>query len=162
MSTQRDTETALLAKERHELATDPEGELAELADLYVQRGLTPDLARQVARQLHDRATRCRRTPRSSSASTSTTCVSPWNAAITSLVSFVIGSLLPLVAILLPPAAWRAPVTFVAVLVALVVTGSVSARLGGAPRRAAVIRVVVGGALAMAITYAIGRLVGAAV
>ena len=159
VSTQRDTEHALLAKERHELATDPEGELAELAGLYVRRGLTPDLARQVAEQLHAG-------PRTLEAHAEVELgisvdhfVSPWSAAISSFVAFSIGALLPLVAILLPPPTWRSPVTFVAMVLALALTGSVSARLGGADRRRAIWRVVVGGAIAMAITYGIGRLVG---
>ncbi len=159
VSTQRDTEHALLAKERHELATDPEGELAELADLYVQRGLTPDLARQVAEQLHAG-------PRTLEAHAEVELgislhrlVSPWSAAISSFIAFSVGALLPLVAILAPPQSWRSAVTFVAMVVALALTGSISARLGGADRKRAILRVVVGGALAMAITYGIGRLVG---
>jgi VIT1/CCC1 family predicted Fe2+/Mn2+ transporter len=75
------------------------------------------------------------------------------------VSFTCGALLPLLAILLPPPTWRIPVTFAAVLVALAATGSVSARLGGGNPRRAVLRVVIGGALAMAVTYGIGRIPG---
>ena len=89
-------------------------------------------------------------------------VNPWSAAIASFVAFTIGALLPLVAILAPPPAARSWVTFVAVVVALAVTGSVSARLGGARRGRAVVRVVVGGAIAMAVTYGIGRLIGTVV
>ena len=86
---------------------------------------------------------------------------PWQAAGASALAFVTGSLLPLIAILLPPPAARVPVTFVVVLLALAVTGVVSARLGGAGVGRAVGRLVVGGALAMAVTFGVGQLVGAA-
>ncbi|STZ72919.1 integral membrane protein [Mycolicibacterium fortuitum] len=75
------------------------------------------------------------------------------------MSFTIGALLPLIAILIPPTTWRIPVTVVAVLLALMLTGAVSAGLGGAPKGRAVLRNVVGGGLALAITYLIGLLVG---
>jgi len=78
------------------------------------------------------------------------------------VSFTIGALLPLLAILLPPAAARVPVTFAAVLIALAVTGAVSARLGGSSIRRAVLRLVIGGALGLAFTYAVGHLFGTAI
>ena len=159
VSTQRDTETALLAKERHELATDPEGEMAELAELYVRRGLTPDLAKQVAEQLHAGPRTLEAHAEVELGISMHNVVSPWSAAISSFLAFSLGALLPLIAILVPPPAWRSGVTFVAMVLALALTGSVSARLGGADRKRAVIRVVVGGALAMAITYGIGRLVG---
>ncbi len=78
------------------------------------------------------------------------------------MSFTCGALLPMLAILLPPAALRVPVAFVAVLIALALTGAVSARLGGSEVRRAVLRVVVGGALGLALTYGIGHLFGTAV
>jgi VIT1/CCC1 family predicted Fe2+/Mn2+ transporter len=87
---------------------------------------------------------------------------PWQAAISSAISFTIGALLPMLAILLPPATHRIPVTFVGVLAALALTGWMSARLGGADPVRATKRVVIGGALAMAITYAIGRAMGGVV
>jgi len=162
VSTQRDTENALLAKERHELATDPEGELKELAGLFVARGLTPELARQVAEQLHAGDRTLEAHAEVELGISVHHMVNPWSAAIASFVAFTIGALLPLVAILAPPPAHRSWVTFVAVVVALAVTGSVSARLGGARRGRAVVRVVVGGAIAMAVTYGIGRLIGTVV
>jgi VIT1/CCC1 family predicted Fe2+/Mn2+ transporter len=88
-------------------------------------------------------------------------VSPVQAAGASALSFVAGALLPMLAILLPPAGLRVPVTFVAVLVALAVTGALSAHLGGSDVRRAVLRVVIGGALGLAFTYAIGHLFGTA-
>jgi len=159
VSTQRDTEHALLAKERHELATDPEGELAELADLYVHRGLSPELARQVAEELHAGPRKLEAHAEIELGIRVGHSVSPWSAAISSFLAFTIGGLLPLIAILVCQPSYRSAATFVAMVVALALTGSISARLGGANPRRAVLRVVVGGALAMAITYGIGRLIG---
>jgi VIT1/CCC1 family predicted Fe2+/Mn2+ transporter len=88
--------------------------------------------------------------------------SPVQAAAASALSFTLGALLPLLAILLPPATWRVPVTFVAVLMALALTGTVSARIGGSSPRRAVIRVVIGGAAGLALTYGIGHLFGTAI
>jgi vacuolar iron transporter family protein len=158
VSTQRDTERALLAKERRELREMPEEELAELAELYVAKGLTPDLAAQVADQLtaHDAFAahvdvELRIDPDN--------LTDPWQAAVASAVSFTVGALLPLVAILLPPPSARVPVTFLAVIAALVLTGWVSSWLGQATRRRAVLRNVAGGALSMTVTYLVGQAIG---
>ncbi len=159
VSTQRDTERALLDKERKELATDPDGELAELATIYERKGLTPELAREVAVQLSQDGNAFHAHAEVELRINPHELVNPWGAAISSFIAFTIGAMLPLVAILLPPPSARVPVTFAAMLVALILTGSVSARLGGAQRQRAIVRVVVGGALAMAITYGIGRIVG---
>ena len=86
---------------------------------------------------------------------------PWHAAGASFVAFTVGALLPLLAIVLPPQSWRLGVTVVSVLLALVGCGWVSARLGSAPVRPAVVRNAAGGAIAMAVTYAVGALLGAA-
>jgi len=86
-------------------------------------------------------------------------VSPWAAAFASAVAFTIGALLPLATILLAPVEIRVPLTFVAVLIALAITGYVAAVLGGARRGRAVLRTVIGGALALAATYAVGALFG---
>jgi VIT1/CCC1 family predicted Fe2+/Mn2+ transporter len=86
---------------------------------------------------------------------------PWHAAWASFLSFTVGALLPLLAIVLPPAGWRLGVTVVSVLAALVLTGWLSARLGSADQGRAVLRNVGGGALAMGVTYAAGALLGAA-
>jgi VIT1/CCC1 family predicted Fe2+/Mn2+ transporter len=162
VSTQRDTERALLAKERHELASDPEGELQELADLYVKRGLTPELAQQVAEQLHAGDRTLEAHAEVELGINPHALVSPGNAATASLVAFALGGLLPILAIMASPPSSRSIVTFVAMIVALAITGSVSARLGGAHRGRAVVRVVVGGGLAMAVTYGIGRIIGSVV
>ncbi|MGW6427177.1 VIT1/CCC1 transporter family protein [Nocardia sp. NPDC055053] len=156
VSTQRDSEMALLAKERRELAADPAAELAELIGIYEAKGLSPATARTVAEELtaHDAFTAHAEAELKLDPDELT---NPWAAAISSAIAFTCGALLPLLAIVLPPVQWRVPVTFAAVLIALAVTGSVSARLGGSHRGRAVLRVVIGGALAMAVTYAIGTL-----
>ncbi|MEO7125017.1 MAG: VIT family protein [Nakamurella sp.] len=158
VSSQRDTERALLAKERAELAQDPSGELAELAAIYQAQGLTAETAAQVARELtaHDAYAAHVHAELGIDPAELT---NPWHAAAASAISFTVGALLPVLAILLP-AAIRIPVTFVVVLIALALTGTISARIGGAPRNRAVARVVLGGALAMLITFGIGQLVGA--
>jgi VIT1/CCC1 family predicted Fe2+/Mn2+ transporter len=86
-------------------------------------------------------------------------VSPWHAAFASAISFTLGAILPMLSILLPPPGWRVPVTFVAVLVALAITGNVAAYIGGSPRWRAMVRVVIGGAIALAATFTIGALLG---
>ena len=133
----------------------------ELAALYEAKGLTAATARSVAEELTDH------NPLLAHAEVELginpeELTNPWHAALSSALSFAIGACLPLIAILAPPTAWRIPVTVVAVLAALVVTGAVSAGLGGAPRGRAVVRNVIGGSLALAITYVIGHLVGAAI
>ncbi len=160
VSTQRDTERALLAKERHELSTIPEAELEELASLYEDKGLSPATARKVAEELtaHDAFAAHAEAELGIDPDELT---NPWQAAIASAIAFTVGAILPMLAILLPPASARIPVTFVAMLAALAITGSLSARLGGASRPRAVLRVVTGGALAMAVTYGIGQLLGVA-
>ncbi|OBI29352.1 hypothetical protein A5709_00850 [Mycobacterium sp. E1386] len=161
VSTQRDTEKALLHKERQELRDDPAAELDELAALYEAKGLNAATARTVAEELTDH------NPLLAHAEVELginpeELTNPWQAASSSALSFAVGALLPLVAILAPPAMWRIPVTVAAVLAALVLTGAVSAGLGGAPKGRAVLRNVIGGGLALSITYAIGHLVGAAI
>ena len=136
----------------------PEDELAELRSLYVQKGLTPELAGRVAREptAHDALAAHAEAELGIDPDERT---NPFHAAWSSMASFSVGALLPLVAILVPPPSWRLLVTVLAVTAALVVTGLVSSRLGGAPRRPAVVRNVVVGLLAMAITFAVGSLFG---
>ena len=161
VSTQRDTELALLAKERRELAEEPEAEFNELVGLYQAKGLSPDTARTVATELTERDAFAAHIDIELGIDPDG-LTNPWHAAISSAVSFTVGALLPMLAILLTPPSARIPITFVAVLIALGITGWVSARLGGADPVRATQRVVIGGALAMAATYAIGRLVGGVV
>jgi vacuolar iron transporter family protein len=156
VSSQRDSERALIALERRELEETPEEELAELAAMYRARGLSESTARQVAAELtaHDALAAHLEVELHIDQDD---LVSPWQAALSSAVAFTVGALLPLLAILLPPPDWRVPVTFAAVLVALATTGTLAATLGRAPRLRAAVRLVVGGALALAATYAIGML-----
>jgi vacuolar iron transporter family protein len=158
VSTQRDTERALLDLERRELRDTPEAELDELAQIYRDKGLTEDLARQVAEQLteHDALGAHAEAELHIDPDDLT---NPWQAALASFVSFTVGALLPLLAIGLPPQSARIPVTVAAVVLALVATGVASARVGQAAGWPAVRRNVIGGVLAMAVTYGVGALVG---
>jgi len=158
VSTQRDTEQALLAKERRELRDEPEAELLELTEMYAAKGLDNELAHQVAVQLtaHDALGAHAETELGIDPNALT---SPWHAAWASLVAFTAGALVPLLAIVLASVSTRVPVTVVAVIVSLFGTGWLSARLGSAPAGPAVRRVIFGGLLAMAVTYGIGSLVG---
>jgi VIT1/CCC1 family predicted Fe2+/Mn2+ transporter len=161
VSTQRDTERALLEKERRELIEEPEAELQELIGIYRGKGLSPETARMVAEELtaHDAFAAHVDVELGIDPDELT---NPWHAAISSAIAFTVGAMLPLLTILLLSPAIRVPVTFAAVLVALAVTGWLSARLGGANAMLATRRVVIGGAIAMAVTYAIGHLVGGVV
>lgn len=158
VSTQRDSERALLEKERIELQDMPEEELAELTAIYQDKGLSRELAEMVAVQLteHDALGAHAEVELGIDPEE---LANPWHAAFASLVAFTVGALLPLIAILLPPNAWRVPTTFLAVVVALAFTGAISAELGSAPRRPAVLRNVAGGAAAMLVTYLVGYLIG---
>ncbi|MEU8820111.1 VIT family protein [Actinoplanes sp. NPDC048796] len=158
VSSQRDTERALLAKERAELADFPEQEFEELAALYEAKGLSPATARQVALELTENDAFAAHADVELHLDPDE-LTNPWQAAGASAIAFTTGSLLPLAAILLPPPAARVPVTVAVVIVALALTGWLSARLGGARAGRAVLRLVAGGALAMAVTYGIGSLVG---
>ncbi|MBW9120188.1 VIT family protein [Microbacterium trichothecenolyticum] len=161
VSSQRDTERALIAKESGELRDMPDVELEELTQLYRDRGLTDATARQVAQELtaHDALSAHLEVELHIDQDD---LVNPWHAAVSSAIAFTLGALLPLLAILLPPPEWRVPVTFVAVLVALAATGTISAHLGGAPKGRAATRLVLGGALALAATWLIGTLLGTTV
>jgi VIT1/CCC1 family predicted Fe2+/Mn2+ transporter len=161
VSTQRDTEQALLSKERGELREDPAAELDELAALYEAKGLSTTTARTVAEELTDHDAFAAHAEVELGIDP-TDLTNPWQAALSSALSFTIGALLPLIAILLPPNTLRIPVTVAAVLLALVITGAASAGLGGAPKQRAITRNIVGGAVALAVTYLIGHLVGAAI
>ena len=161
VSSQRDAETAQLAQEKRELEEMPEEEFAELVAIYEGKGLTPKTARLVAAELtaHDALAAHLDAELNLDPNN---LVNPVEAALASAISFTVGALLPLLAILLPPQHLRVPVCVVAVLAALAIAGTVSARLGAANARRAVLRVVIGGAIGLAITYAIGSLFGTAI
>jgi vacuolar iron transporter family protein len=158
VSTQRDTQRALLQKERQELDEMPEAELEELAGLYAAKGLSAETARVVAMELTDRDAFAAHIDVELGIDPDDLS-NPWQAALSSAVAFTLGAVVPLIAILRPPVGARVPVAFLSVLIALVLTGTVSAVLGGARKRRAVLRVVLGGALAMLVTYGIGQMVG---
>jgi VIT1/CCC1 family predicted Fe2+/Mn2+ transporter len=136
----------------------PEAELEELAVLYAAKGLTAQTARQVAIELTEGDALAAHVDIELGINPDELS-NPWQAALSSAVAFTLGALVPLIAILLLPKEVRVPMTFFSVLVALAVTGTVSAALGGAQKGRAVLRVVFGGALAMFVTYGIGQLVG---
>lgn len=160
VSTQRDTERAILAKERWELETMPDEELRELAEIYEGKGVTHDVATLVARDLtaHDALGAHADAELGIDPDDLT---NPWAAALSSLVAFTVGALIPLLGILLPTSQpeWLC-VGFVAI--GLAATGWVSARLGGAPEVPAVLRNVLMGMVIMAVTFGVGTLFGTAV
>ena len=160
VSSQRDSERAQMAQERRELGSDPDAELAELTALYEAKGLSADTAGLVAAELTAKDPLAAHVDAELKIDPDN-LANPIQAAAASALSFTLGALLPLLAILLPPRAWRLPVTFVAVLAALGAAGAVSATIGGSRRRVAVLRVVVGGAFGLLITYGVGRLFGTA-
>lgn len=161
VSSQADTEQADLARERTELAEMPDRELDELTNIYVQRGLDADLARQVAEQLmaKDALTAHARDELGISEAMA---ARPVQAAFASAATFAVGAALPLAVVLLAPAANLAIWVSVACLVFLAVLGALAARAGGAPVFKAALRVTFWGALAMAITAAVGALFGTVV
>jgi vacuolar iron transporter family protein len=158
---QRDSELALMAKEKRELAEEPEEEFAELVALYEAKGLSPATARTVAEELTSRDPLAAHLDAELHIDPQD-LVSPLQAAAASALAFTVGALLPFLAILLPPRGWRVPVTVMAVLIALAAAGAVSAWLGGSSVGRAVARVVIGGTLGLAFTYSVGHLFGTAI
>jgi VIT1/CCC1 family predicted Fe2+/Mn2+ transporter len=158
VSSQRDSEKALLKKERWELKNFPEQELEELVAIYQEKGLKPSTARLVATELTKKDAFAAHVDVELGIDPNN-LTNPWHAAFASAISFLVGAFLPLLAIIIPPAEIRIPVTFISVVVALAITGYVSARIGGARVFEAVVRVVLGGVVAMGVTYGIGKLLG---
>jgi VIT1/CCC1 family predicted Fe2+/Mn2+ transporter len=161
VSSQRDSERALIAKEQAELATMPHEELAELTKLYQDKGLSAQTARQVAEELTANDALAAHLDVELNIDQDD-IVSPWRAAYASAIAFLIGGLLPILAIIFFPATIRIPATFAVVLVALAITGAAGGYLGGSPILRPTIRVVMGGAIALAATFLIGRLLGTTV
>jgi len=158
VSSQRDSEASLIRRERQELKDNPEAELLELAELYQQRGLSAATAAAVARELteHDAVAAHLEAELGINELELT---NPWHAAISSALSFLAGSALPMIAILLGPEDLRIPLTFAASLLALGLTGGIGAYLGQSPILRPVMRVMGGGALALAISWGIGTALG---
>jgi VIT1/CCC1 family predicted Fe2+/Mn2+ transporter len=161
VSSQADTERADLARERAELASDPEFEHRELAGIYEARGLEPALARRVAEQLmaHDALGAHSRDELGIS---ETVAARPVQAALASAAAFALGAALPLLPVLFAPGRALVPLVAASSLLLLAVLGGLAAYAGGAPLAPGVLRVTFWGALAMALTAGIGALVGQAV
>jgi VIT1/CCC1 family predicted Fe2+/Mn2+ transporter len=157
VSTQRDSERAVLARQRRRLATHPAAEVQALAAAYGAKGIDPEVARQVAEQLtaHDALAAHAEARFGIDADELT---NPWHAAYASFIAFSIGALVPLAGFALDTTIWT---TVAVVVLALAGTGAASARLGDAPLPRAIARNVGGGLAAMAVTYALGSLVGMA-
>lgn len=158
VSSQRDSERADLDIERRSLAANPNEELSELAGIYEQRGLEPELARQVAQQLHDHDALAAHA-RDELGIDHEDLAKPLQASLASAVSFSVGAIVPVVATLLTPGKNAVPIVL-ASLVALAISGAIGAIIGGGHKVRAALRVFIGGGAAMAITYAVGHLVGA--
>jgi VIT1/CCC1 family predicted Fe2+/Mn2+ transporter len=158
VSTQRDSELALISKEKHELATMPEAELEELTGLYEAKGLSRATAEHVAKELtaHDAFAAHAESELKIDPNELT---NPWAAAVASALSFTVGGVVPLLAMYFSPAAWRIEITLTAVIIALALTGILSAYAGGANKTKATLRVIAGGVFAMLITYLIGKAFG---
>jgi VIT1/CCC1 family predicted Fe2+/Mn2+ transporter len=161
VSSQADTERADLQREKDELRTSPGAETAELAGIYAKRGVSPDLAKQVAKELMAKDA-LEAHARDELGISEATAARPVQAALTSAATFSAGALPLLVATALVPATVIAPATAALALIALAVLGAVGARAGGAPVLKSVLRVLIWGALALGVTFAAGRLFGATV
>lgn len=158
VSTQRDTERALLEKERFELETMPEQEFEELVSMYEAKGMTSATARVVAKELTAHGAFAAHVDVELGIDPNR-LTNPMSAALASAESFFAGALVPLIAVALSPASLRMPVMLIAVVVALAGTGMLSAYAGGANKTKATLRVVVGGILAIVITFGIGKIIG---
>ncbi|MBT2514287.1 VIT family protein [Arthrobacter sp. ISL-30] len=159
VSSQSDSQKAMIEKERRELAEQPKEELAELTAIFQEKGLTAETAHKVALELTEHDALAAHLSAELNIDQDD-IVSPWNAAFASAIAFTLGAILPMLSILLPPVEIRVPLTFAAVLIALALTGAVGAWIGGGSRIRAAVRVVVGGAVALAATFTIGNLLGA--
>lgn len=156
VSSSRDAEKALLNKERFELKNYPKEELEELTQIYQKKGLSRKTAEVVAKELTRHDVHAAHFDAELGIDPKQ-LTNPWHAALASAISFLTGALIPLVVIVLPPANIRIPFAFASVVIALILTGIISAKIGGAGIIKAVVRVVIGGLLAMVVTYIIGRI-----
>lgn len=158
VSSQRDIEKALLDRELYLLETFPKEEREELAMLYRQKGLSEKTARLVASELTAKDTASAHFDAELGIDPNQ-LTNPWHAALASAIAFIAGAIIPLAAIALPPWGGRLTVTFIAVIIALAVTGLLSAKASGAKKLRATTRVIVGGTAAMVVTYLIGLIFG---
>ena len=161
VSSQRDAENANIAKEKWELANVPERELEELTAIYVHKGLNPDLARQVAEELTaGDALKIHLAEELGISENSR--AQPVEAMIGSAIAFATGAAVPLIAVAISSTSNRIAVTIAIVVVALLGLGAAGARAGGAHPMRPIVRVVIGGLVAMAFTMAIGKLFGTSI
>lgn len=158
VSTQRDLEEAELARQRADIARDPERELNILARLFEQRGVAPDLAAEVAKEMSDKDALSVHA-RAELGIDPDNVTNPRSAAAASMLSFTLGGVIPIAAMLMSPRAIAIWTAGAAVLVAMALTGFVSAQLGKTPVWRSVARNVIGGLLAIAITYGFGKIAG---
>jgi vacuolar iron transporter family protein len=160
VSAQRDTEKAMLKKEMEELESLPEQELEELVGIYEKKGLTRKTAEVVALELTGRDAFAAHVDAELNIDPNN-LTNPFHAAYASGAAFFAGAIIPIIAVLVSPASVHVIATFISVVVALVITGMLSAYAGGASKLTATVRVVLGGLIAMVVTYGIGLLAGVA-
>jgi VIT1/CCC1 family predicted Fe2+/Mn2+ transporter len=158
VSSSRDTEKALLKKEKEELEQYPEEEFEELVHIYEDKGLSKKTARIVAEEF------TAKDPYAAHVDVELNInpddlTNPWHAAFASAASFLSGAVIPIAAIIFFPQPIKISMTFISVLIALAITGTISAKVGNASVLRATIRVVTGGALAMIVTYSVGKIFG---
>lgn len=159
VSSQRDSEHHTVASERAALAADPQSARRRLTESLTGRGMSQATAAQAAQELaaHDELDAVLR---ELDGIDTTDVASPWHAAFASFIAFALGAILPLAAILIPGPSWRVISCFVVTLLALAITGVIASSIGGGSKTRAAIRVVIGGALALAATFGAGALLGA--
>lgn len=158
VSTQKDTEKALLEKERIELETVPAEELEELTVIYEKKGLSRTTAQIVAEELTARDAFAAHVDAELGIDPND-LTNPFHAAYASGLAFVSGAIIPILAIIFSPASVRVPITFLSVVLALIITGALSAHAGRADKIKAIVRVVIGGLFAMIVTFGVGKLFG---
>lgn len=156
VSSQRDSELALIEKEKRELIEQPEIELLELQAIYEHKGLSPQTAKRVAQEL-TASDPIRAHLEAELNILEAHIVNPWHAALSSTGSFFAGALLPFLTVLFAAEPYRIPATIAASIIALAGTGAAGAYLGGSTVWKSVVRVVIGGSIALAVTFAIGSL-----
>lgn len=158
VSSQRDTERALIEKEKYEIDNFPEEEFKELTKMYQNKGLTEKTAKLVATELTENDVYAAHIDIELKLDPDD-LTNPIHASVASAISFTVGAFIPLIAIVLSSKSLKLPITFSAVIIALILTGLASSHFGGAKKLPATFRIVLGGVLAMLITYGIGRIVG---
>jgi VIT1/CCC1 family predicted Fe2+/Mn2+ transporter len=161
VSSQSDAEKAYIAEEKRDLKENPEYELDELTREYIKHGLSPVLAHEVSVELTKKDA-LRAHMRMHFSLDPDDINNPWHAATASLLAFSAGGIVPFLTIVLLPVNLRIWATIAAVLVCLLIVGSVSAHVGSASKKHAVIRVVLGGLAAMGVTYIVGVIFGTSV